>query len=463
MERRELLKHLLAILPASVFVPSFLQSCSKDLVPGDITFKGKVLIVGGGAAGIYAGQLLLNNGIDVTILEASNRLGGRIHANTSFSDLSIELGAEEIHGNRSVLYDLATHFANNRVFKDEGTDYYLLNNQLRTETYLKEAADLAGEGQVLFQIMESLGSYPGGNQTVTQYLEDFPLDSRLMDIANALIGNEYGADNDYLGMLALREAESLYSSGLESYRFKSGNYWQLFEAAFPEAMSKVILMKAVNSVDSSGGNVVITTNDGASYTADKVIVTASLGVLKAGVIAFNPELPSKKLSAISKIGMGTGLKVILKFSTRFWAEDTSSIVGGDEIPEFWVTHAGKSSSEYLLTAFVMGQRAVNLIALSDTAIIQHILTELSSMYPSGNVNSLYTGQFIIQNWSNEPYIRGTYSFPSLEAAGQREFLAESIDGKIYFAGEATNINGHIGTVHGAMESAYLAVSELLTS
>jgi monoamine oxidase len=463
MDRRELLRQLLLGVPISILLPSLIQSCKEDTVLGDIKFNGKVLIIGAGAAGIYAAHLLMHYGIEVEILEANSKAGGRIQANTTFSDLPIELGAEEIHGNRSVLFDLANHYAANRILKDNGTDYFWLVNQLRTENYLREAADLAGEGETMFQIIDSLGTYPDGNQTVSEYLVEFPLDSRFFNIANALIGNEYGANNDLLGMLALKEVEALYSSGSESFKFKTGSYWQLFESAFSDALSKVKLSNVVQSINYEGTQIDVTTTSGEIYSADRIIVTVPLAMLKQNSIAFNPPLPTQKLLAISNVEMGQGLKIFLKFSNEFWAGDTSSIIGGATIPEYWVTHAGTDSNQFVLTAFVMGTKAEELALLSDQQLANLLIAELSSFYPLGNVSGKYTGQILVKNWKDEPFIGGAYSYPSLNGAGQRESLAASVEGKVFFAGEATNLNGHIGTVHGAMESSYLAVNEILSS
>ena len=68
-----------------------------------------------------------------------------------------------------------------------------------------------------------------------------------------------------------------------------------------------------------------------------------------------------------------------------------------------------------------------------------------------------------KNWANEPYIGGSYSYPSINSAGQRENLASSISNKLFFAGEATNYNGHLATVHGAMETGYRAAIEILNA
>jgi monoamine oxidase len=84
------------------------------------------------------------------------------------------------------------------------------------------------------------------------------------------------------------------------------------------------------------------------------------------------------------------------------------------------------------------------------------------MYPDETVTSNCIG-ILVKNWADEPFIKGAYSFPNPESTGQREILARPEYGKIFFAGEATNFNGHLATVHGAMESGYRACKEILES
>lgn len=461
MDRRTLLRHLLLGLPVGMALPTLLSSCKDDDFIDGAQFQGKVIIIGAGASGIYAAHLLLKYGIDVTVLEASNKTGGRIQSNNSFVDITLEMGAEEIHGRKSVLYDLAQYFAPSRLNEVTGDDYYWISNQLRTEKFIIEAEELNGGGATLFNILESYGSYPGSDMLLSEYLTAFPLDPRLELIANALTGNEYGSSNDRVGMLALKEAEAAYSSGLENFNFKTGSYWNLFETAFADAINKVTLNAPVTSIDYSGNQVLVKTNNGTEYQADRVLVTVPLTMLKNNSIGFVPALPSNKLQAISKIDMGIGIKVTLQFSAAFWLDGTSSIVGGLKVPEYWVTSNGKDTGFSYLTAFLMGPSAEELALLSHQQAVQDIIAELVTMFPSGAVASKFTGAFVYKNWADEPFIGGAYSFPSITSTGQREILASPVNSKVYFAGEATNYNGHLATVHGAMESGFRAVKEII--
>ena len=463
MERRNLLRQLLWGIPAGIVLPSLFNSCKKDALIDESPFTGKVIVIGAGASGIYAAHLLMKQGVDVIILEASNRIGGRMMSNTSFADFPIELGAEEIHGRRSILYDLASYISPGNLVEHEGKDFYWMNNLLRDEQNLLSQSEYAGEVETMFQLIDSLGTYPEENKLLSQYLVDFPLNSILHPIINALVANEYGSSNNRIGMLALKEAEAGYSSGNENFGLNGISFWNLFERAFSDAIGKVVLNEPVQTIDYSGSNIRIKSIHGSEYSADRVLVTIPLAILKNNSIEFLPSLPSEKIQAIQSIEMGNGIKIILKFTSPFWEQSTRSILGASIVPEYWVTNADKSSNGNYLTAFIMGESADQLALLSEDAAIQELLTELSSMYPNSNVQSLYSGEFLYKNWANEPYIGGAYSFPSINSAGQRENLAASVSNKLFFAGEATNFNGHLATVHGAMETGYRAAVEILNA
>lgn len=446
--------------PALYVTPWMLASCSKEDNAVETSFSGSVCIVGAGAAGIYAAAFLMKRGIVVTILEASSAVGGRMRSVMGFADFPIELGAEELHGRRSLLYDLALSVSPSSILPEPGTTKYWLNNALRDEYYFLHADALQGAGQTLLQITESLAAYEGPDISLQEYLLNFPVDNNLLEIANALIANEYGTQSDRIGMHALREAEQKYSSGIDGYFLKDRSLWSLFETAFPEAIAKVKYNAVVSHIDQNDSGVVIKTTSGIEISAHKVIVTVPITILQQGEIAFNPPLPASKLEAINAIKMDSGSKFMLRFSDAFWAEDTGSILGGNKIPEYWVSSAGKNSGTYMLTAFVMGNRADYFQGMSEVQVQSELLDELALLYPTQNPANLCTG-IVVQRWADEPYIRGAYSYPSPESTGMREILAEPVNGKIYFAGEACNVNGHIATVHGAMESAFLACKAII--
>jgi monoamine oxidase len=463
MHRRELLKKLMAGLPGAALLPGFLTSCSKELVPGEISFDGEVIIVGAGIAGLYAARILSENGIRFKILEASGRIGGRISSNSAFSDIPVETGALKIRGQRSVFYDLVSRYASEAPFRNDTGAYYLYQNQIREEFYIRTAGDLAGRGETLFQMIDSLGSYPGSEKSLKQYLIDFPINESLHGIANALVGNANGSDSESLGMFALKESVAARSAGLHSFALKSGSFSQLLQSAFPAEINQVAFNQVVNSIDYSGSQIEVTTTNNELHTSDAVILTVPLSVLKNNSITFVPELPVNKSNSIQAIGFGKAITVNLKFSASFWNSETSAIYGGNICPEYLVSSKGKDTGDFVLTGYLCGASATAMNSLTDQQIADALLAELSAMYPGMGVNTLFTGQYLVKNWSSDPFIQGGVSYPSPESKGQRVALAESISGKLFFAGEACNVNGHEGTVHGAMETAYIAVASILNS
>jgi lysine-specific histone demethylase 1B len=114
----------------------------------------------------------------------------------------------------------------------------------------------------------------------------------------------------------------------------------------------------------------------------------------------------------------------------------------------------------ILLAFIMGDQAAALSALgSDAAITAALLKELDSMY-DGKATTSFVASFV-QNWTTNPFIRGAYSYSTVGMGNARTTAAQSIDNKLFFAGEAMNLNGHHQTVHGAIETGYKAVIDIL--
>lgn len=457
MDRRELLKKLLLSLPALSLGTSFFTSCKKEELFADLNYDGKVIIIGAGAAGMYAAYLLHKQNVEVTLLEASSLYGGRVRALAGFSDFPIELGAEEVHGQKSVWYDLIKS-TNAGFAEGETRDFYLLDN------LLKEEASVSGDAEfiTLQELLETLENSEDSSVpdiTAEAYGQQKGISSRVAHIYNALVGNEHGTSNTRISAFGVAEENKLWTAGNDNFLLNGRSHISIFEERFAEILPKIQLNTQIKTIDYSGTAVMLTDQNGATYSADKVIITVPLTILRDGDISFIPSLPSSKTEAFGKIGMGAGMKIILKFNTRFWPEDTGSIYGVGLVPEFWSTGTGRSLANNVLTAFVHGENAEVLSAQGAVAVAT-ALQELDAMYGAGVASGALVDSFIM-NWTNEPFVKGTYSYPVAGGAGARENLATPVQDKLFFAGEATNYNGHFGSVHGAMETGFRAVNELL--
>lgn len=213
----------------------------------------------------------------------------------------------------------------------------------------------------------------------------------------------------------------------------------------------------VTKIDYSQSSIEITDSNNNVYSAEKVIITVPIPILKSGDIQFIPALPSEKTNAFSKIGMGAGMKVFLKFSTTFFDQN---IVGGTICAAYADDSIGKVPNDNILLAFVMGEQAEYLSALgSDTAITNALLQELDKMY-NGQATALFIASHV-EDWTTNPFVKGAYSYSTIGMGSARFIAAKSLDKKLYFAGEAMNLNGHHQTVQGAVETGYREVINLL--
>uniref|UniRef100_A0A7S3E4S6 Amine oxidase domain-containing protein n=1 Tax=Chloropicon laureae TaxID=464258 RepID=A0A7S3E4S6_9CHLO len=202
---------------------------------------------------------------------------------------------------------------------------------------------------------------------------------------------------------------------------------------------------------------------------DAVIVTVPLTILKAGDIAFSPPLPSEKLGAISRIGMSTAVKVCLVFKHQFWPENFwDACCPFGFLPEIWATKYPSQGQEegggkVAMVGFVAGDRAEEMARLSQDVVVASSLAQLDEMFASAIDPSPATSSFhscYVKNWSDEPFIRGAYSYPSRARAGDRKALAQPVGSSLFFAGEATHeaVNP---CMQGALETAERAVAELM--
>ena len=224
-----------------------------------------------------------------------------------------------------------------------------------------------------------------------------------------------------------------------------------------QVKDEIVLNTIVSKIDYSQSSIEITDSNNNVYSADKVIITVPIPILKSGDIQFIPSLSTEKTSAFSKIGMGAGMKVFLKFSNKFFDQN---IIGGTICAAYADDSIGKVQDDKILLAFVMGEQAEYLSALgSNAAITNALLQELDTMY-----NGQATASFIashVEDWTTNPFVKGAYSYSTIGMGNARFIAAKSINKKLYFAGEAMNLNGHHQTVQGAVETGYREVINLL--
>ncbi len=443
MKRRTFISRSAMTTAGGLLLPSFLMSsCGKEDGIELKDYDGKVIVIGAGAAGLFAAQMLKQQEVDVEVLEASAVHGGRMGKLTGFADYPLDTGAQWLHGRRSIVGDLIKD--NNVANSLDDTDLTYWFQQQLTSNLPKDPFIFEGSGKPDV----SFDAYAMQQGFGTEY----------NDIVEGIAG-DYGAAASRLSVFHLNEEEYEWSSGDEDYKFEGAFFDVIDQFVAADVAQNIRYNTVVNSINYAGERIEITDTDGNSYMADKVIVTLPISLLKQNAISFTPALPKEKTTAFSKIGMDAGMKVFLKFNTTFYEDN---ILGGSICAAYANERIGKTGNDNVLLAFVMGEQAEYLNSLgSDQAIVSELIAELDQMY-NGQASAQLIDS-VVQNWTNEPFIQGAYSYSTVGMGNARSIAAQTVDDKLYFAGEAMNLNGHHQTVHGAAETGIEAVTAILTA
>lgn len=469
---------------AGLMLPAWLAACSdKDPQP-EIQYDGVVGIIGAGAAGLHAADILRSKGVKVRIFEASSVLGGRVRtlrqfdqptASLQFSTVDppvskypFELGAAFIEGADGELARIISQLGVPVIdFASLGVDVYMLDGVPRAATELASDADVVAARK----FFESLKTHPE-KVTVQNAIVGEGINPRVHAILNGWIGNRRGTLNEKLGMKGVAEAAALLMRNTNRTMLRANPMQDVILSRFSNVLSLVELNSAVTAIQYTGDKVVLTgqrTTAGAeAFTAevDRVIITAPVSVLKAGMISFNPPLPATKAAALSRMDMEAALRVRLEFRKNFWGTQTNFIYGGVQAPEYFNAGIGRDDQLKTLDVTIQGPRAAELSALGQ-GMVPVMLQELDGMFdgqatesirrdPAGNILS------VIMDWTKEEYIRGGMAYSTVEGTNQdRVALAEPVSGVLFFAGEATDTTGDAGTVNGALLSAQVAALKLI--
>ena len=244
------------------------------------------------------------------------------------------------------------------------------------------------------------------------------------------------------------------------YKFKSTTWHQFLEDwILPASRSRLQLDTPVVAIDSSGNGVTLHLADGSTEVADRVVMAVPLKILQQGLITFTPELPAWKRDAIDGKKVVDGLKVFMEMERQFYPDLTllspASEGGLDHLAMDGVFR--KDVPQNLLSLFCVGRQAGQYVGLDDEAIVERLLEQLDAAFDGAASRNLLNAR--VQNWSQEPWIQGAYVYGTT-ALEKRDELAASVGDRLYWAGGAF-AKRNIVAVHGAMNSGYAAVAELL--
>ncbi len=434
-------------------------------------------VIGAGVAGLAAARKLAEAGKRVIVIEARERVGGRLLTVCPEGEATpVELGAEFVHGRPPELLSL---------LDEAGLAYYeTAGEQMRYEGGVLRATGWQDSG--FFSLLGEL-SASGEDLTFDEFLalrrppegveNAAPEGARSQLSETARRARQYvegfnAADAARIGTrgLARQQASEDAIEGDRSARL-SGGYAGLagYLSARVEAAGGVLLLGSpVGAVEWQPGRITITLISGEAHTARSAIVTLPLGVLQAGAVQFTPE-PGGVLDAAASLSMGAVQRIVLRFRTRFWAERAPGmrfLFAADELPPTWWTTSPHESS--LLTGWLGGPRSLAFSSLTSEAdygperLLNSGLRSLERIFslPAAGLDSELLG-WHTHDWQLDPYSRGAYSYAPKGASEASALLATPVEGTLFFAGEHTDTTGHPGTVHGALRSGLRAATQVL--
>ena len=413
-----------------------------------------VIIIGAGAAGLMAAYELSKVGKQVIVLEARERVGGRMH--TLNDDLHTELGAEFIHGDLPITLQLLKE-ANIEAIPASGEMWHSRDGKFSKNAEQFEHWDLLMEKLNKLETDISIGDF------LLQEFGDEKYTTLRAWITRFVSGYDT-ADPFKASAFALRR-EWQSEDDDEQHRVKGGygvmiNY--LVDASEKDG-AQFYLNAIAKHIHWTHGQVEVITSDNESFKAKQLIIALPLGVLKADTpeqasITISPSVGMCK-DAINQIGFGSVVKVLLQFKTAFWEDqsitgtdlsDMGFILSGEAIPTWWTQHPSPST---LLTGWLGGPPAEKKKNMSDHELLEEGLQSLSNIF---NIdidklkNDLAASHVV--NWTTDPFTLGSYAYDTLESAEARKVLNTPIDHTIYFAGEYLYDGPAMGTVEAALTS-----------
>jgi monoamine oxidase len=453
----------LRFLPLEIpFLRRMRQSATVQVSPDQTHFD--TLVIGAGASGLAAARMLQDAKQSVLILEARDRLGGRIQTNYDFAAHPIECGAEYIQGEKVSTWKWVRRYGMKTIptFAKDDRQFMYVNQKLLP---FSQWSALPGMEYLDFRSLQNNGLY----QLLTDWIRagkpdlslaeflsthQISLSPEVYRIAEHYVSASAAINLDQLGIYGMMELT--YDDGDRFFRLKDG-YTRLMEK-FAAGLN-VQYQTPVTRVRWNATGVEIQTETGTTYTAKQVVITLPLALLQQNAVAFEPELPETKLSAIHGLGSGSITKLILKFDQPFWDRKQEFFLTTLDTQMWWRPGWGYHNEQAILTAYTGAKGAEKLGSLGKEGTIQSGLQDLEKMFGVQLGEQLRDAMFV--DWQADPYARMAYSYVPVNGGKLRSQLAQPIDQVLFFAGEATHTT-RASLVHGALESGIRAAHEILS-
>ncbi len=424
--------------------------------------RADVVVIGGGVAGLAALGALREAGCDALLLEARERLGGRIH--TLHPDgwpAPVELGAEFIHGVPAELAGLAAD-----AVDAEREDWAWRDGKLLP------AGELGGGA---WRVLEGLAAIrpPAPDRSFAAYLAGLDgVPEAARDAARGYIEGYEAADPERISVYSLSRERAAVGGGAGPRRTRAG-----FDALLNELGDggRVFLGAVVESVEWQPGRVRIAARRQSAelqVEARAAVVTLPLALLQSGAVAFSPGLTVKH-AALQRLAMGGALRITLRLREPLWREvrddagrrlEALGFLFGFErdsghFPTWW-THPRAAQ----ITGWAAGRHAEAMAGWPEERLRSRAVADLAVRLrlPEPRLETALLGAHT-HDWQADPFSAGGYSYTCVGGLDAAAELAAPLEGTLFFAGEATDAQGEHATVQGALHSGRRAAAELLAA
>jgi monoamine oxidase len=408
-----------------------------------------VLIIGAGMAGLSAARVLADAGRPVRVIEARDRIGGRVYTNRDWG-LPLELGASWIHGTTgNPLMELAQQAQAQLFTTDYKRSKLVVDPQLQPldydpkpwKTLVEKARDQVDGG--------SLGAAVDAAATNGQLS---PSDrAQLAFYVATEIEQEFAADADQLSATTFDKGE-----------FTSGDQDVITSGydALPHLLAnglQIVLNTPVTAINRRDSSVTVQAGN-QSFEGPAAIVTVPLGVLKAGAITFDPPLPDGHTRAVNALGFGVLSKSYFRFNQRSWNVENAFYQFLGTAPGVWSQWLSlPSAAGPIVLGFNAGDRGRSVESSSPDDLMAGALPIARQLFG----DDISPVEVRTSSWSTDPYARGSYSFHAPGSGlDDRRQLQQPIGDRLYLAGEAVGVSNP-GSVTGAVISGRYAANQLL--
>ena len=409
----------------------------------------EILIIGGGVAGLAAASRLRN--CEITLLEARDRFGGRILSTLDNNQL-FELGAEFVHGQSKSLLKVIDEAGLKTVPASE-------LNRVAENGEFREVDVWEKFGKLIERVDPK-----SPDQSFLAFLNGqfLPEPDRGMMLAFATGFNAAHADRLSTHSLLRAEYAADQMGGDKQSRIVQG-YGALVEHLLSKVQENkvgLVTHTVVREIHWQSGSVevdAIRNGEEETFSADALIVTLPLGVLKAGTVKFQPPLIEKQ-EAMNGLEFGNVVKITLAFRDRWWNPPDFGFVHAleESIPTWWTDPRGP-----ILTGWAGGAKADQLIGHDREKLAELALDILARVFSRSKPD--LRDQLVIahfHNWANDEFTRGAYSYIPVNGLTLPKVLGAPVDNTLFFAGEATATDAQMGTVFAALDSGYRAADEV---